>query len=142
LILTIKELPHPQREQVCPALPNSMLAISSAMRRFTWQNGAGAPPMSNGTPPIRSVSDLANCENRDVINAVVVHLYWPRAMPLDQRSNLALPFFHLQRDGFWHLIPRPGKEAIVEAIILFGKLYQFILYYLAHRCLNCIFRGK
>jgi putative restriction endonuclease len=42
-------------------------------------------------------------------------LYWARVMPPDQRGNLALPFFHLQSDGFWHLIPRPGKEAVLEA---------------------------
>jgi putative restriction endonuclease len=42
-------------------------------------------------------------------------LYWSRVMPADQRSNLALPFFHLTRDGFWHLLPHPGKEAILAA---------------------------
>ena len=43
-------------------------------------------------------------------------LYWSRVMPPDQQGNLALPFFHLRRDGFWHLLPQPGKEAIVAAI--------------------------
>jgi len=42
-------------------------------------------------------------------------LYWSRVMPPDQRGNLALPFFHLKSDGFWHLIPQPGKEAILVA---------------------------
>ena len=42
-------------------------------------------------------------------------LYWTRVMPPGQRSNIAMPFFHLTSDGFWHLVPRPGKEAIVEA---------------------------
>lgn len=42
-------------------------------------------------------------------------LYWSRVMPPDQRANIALPFFHLQSDGFWHLVPRPGKEAILAA---------------------------
>jgi putative restriction endonuclease len=41
-------------------------------------------------------------------------LYWSRVMPPDQRGNLALPFFHLKSDGFWHLMPQPGKETIVE----------------------------
>ncbi len=36
--------------------------------------------------------------------------YWALVMPFDRRGNLALPFFHLRSDGFWHLIPRPGKE--------------------------------
>ena len=37
-------------------------------------------------------------------------LYWARVMPPDQRGSLALPFFHLKSDGFWHLLPAPGKE--------------------------------
>ncbi|HEY9430034.1 MAG TPA: hypothetical protein VI260_00960 [Blastocatellia bacterium] len=41
-------------------------------------------------------------------------LYWSRVMPPDQRGNLALPFFHLKSDGFWHLMPQPGKKDIVE----------------------------
>jgi predicted restriction endonuclease len=39
-------------------------------------------------------------------------LYWSRVMPPDQRGNLALPFFHLKSDGFWHLKPQPGKKAM------------------------------
>ena len=42
-------------------------------------------------------------------------LYWARVMPPDQRGKLALPFFHLKSDGFWHLVPRPDKEAILAA---------------------------
>ena len=42
-------------------------------------------------------------------------LYWARVMPRDQRGNLALPFFHLRSDGFWHLVPQPGKEALLSA---------------------------
>ena len=42
-------------------------------------------------------------------------LYWARVMPPDRRGNLALPFFHLQSDEFWHLVPRPGKEAVLAA---------------------------
>ncbi len=43
-------------------------------------------------------------------------LYWARVMPPNQRGNLALPFFHLQSDGFWHLLPRPGKESYMAAV--------------------------
>ena len=43
-------------------------------------------------------------------------LYWARVMPPDQRGNMALPFFHLHSDGFWHLIAKPGKEAYVAAV--------------------------
>jgi putative restriction endonuclease len=40
-------------------------------------------------------------------------LYWARVMPPDRRGNIALPFFHLKSEGFWHLVPRPGKESFV-----------------------------
>jgi putative restriction endonuclease len=36
--------------------------------------------------------------------------YWTRIMPPDKHGNLALPFFHLSGDGFWHLRPISGKE--------------------------------
>jgi putative restriction endonuclease len=42
-------------------------------------------------------------------------LYWARVMPPDQHGNLALPFFHLRSDGFWHLLPQPDKEAFLTA---------------------------
>ncbi len=42
-------------------------------------------------------------------------LYWAKVMPPDQRGILALPFFFLKSDGFWHLIPQPGKEAALAA---------------------------
>src|ERR671913_2394835 len=32
--------------------------------------------------------------------------YWERVLPFSRPGNLALPFFHLQGDGFWHLLPR------------------------------------
>lgn len=43
-------------------------------------------------------------------------LYWARIMPPDQRGNMALPFFHLQSGGFWHLIPKPGKAEYLAAV--------------------------
>ncbi len=42
-------------------------------------------------------------------------LYWSRAMPPDRRGIVALPFFHLRSEGFWHLVPVPGKEAQLAA---------------------------
>jgi putative restriction endonuclease len=45
--------------------------------------------------------------------------YWSLirpVMPPERRmGDLALPFYHLRSDGFWHLVPRPGKEVIVKA---------------------------
>jgi len=41
--------------------------------------------------------------------------YWEKVMPFSQRVNLALPFFHLRGDGFWHLLPQPGKEQALSS---------------------------
>lgn len=57
-------------------------------------------------------------------------LYWSRVMPPDQRGNLALPFFHLKSDGFWHLMPRPGKKTLVEGsaqIRSVNQLQEFVI---------------
>ncbi len=43
-------------------------------------------------------------------------LYWARVMPPDQHGSLALPFFHLQSDGFWYLLPRPGQADYLAAV--------------------------
>src|SRR5215813_6543331 len=51
-------------------------------------------------------------------------LYWSRVMPPDQRGNLALPFFHLKSDGFWHLMPQHGKKAVVEGIAQIRSVNQ------------------
>jgi putative restriction endonuclease len=42
--------------------------------------------------------------------------YWLILMPPDRHGNMALPFFHLHSSSFWHLIPIPGKEALLEDI--------------------------
>lgn len=42
--------------------------------------------------------------------------YWSIIFSDGRRGNLALPFFHLRSSSFWHLIPRPGQEALLEAI--------------------------
>jgi putative restriction endonuclease len=41
--------------------------------------------------------------------------YWTRVLPFDRRGNLALPFFHLRGDGFWHLLPKLGKEEALNS---------------------------
>lgn len=42
-------------------------------------------------------------------------LYWSRVFPphTGKRGNIAMPFWHLQSDGFWRLLPRPGQEAVL-----------------------------
>jgi len=42
-------------------------------------------------------------------------VYWSRVMPADQRSNIVLPFYHLNSDKFWQHVPKPGMEAVLTA---------------------------
>lgn len=35
--------------------------------------------------------------------------YWQAVMPPGKTTSMAYPFFYLQSDGFWHLVPRPGR---------------------------------
>lgn len=56
--------------------------------------------------------------------------YWSILMPADRRGNLALPFFHLRSSGFWHLIPQPGKEELLEStgqVDTLNQLHQLAL---------------
>jgi putative restriction endonuclease len=41
--------------------------------------------------------------------------YWDLTMPEQQRGKIALPFFHLSSEDFWHLIPQSGSEDVIEA---------------------------
>lgn len=41
--------------------------------------------------------------------------YWERVLPFDRRGNIALPFFHLRSEGFWNLLPKPGKEEALRS---------------------------
>ena len=50
--------------------------------------------------------------------------YWSILMPPDRRGNLALPFFHLRSSAFWHLIPQPGKEELLESTRQLDTLNQ------------------
>lgn len=42
---------------------------------------------------------------------------WHCFVSSDHHSNIALPFFHLTGDKFWHLMPNPGFEAMMQARI-------------------------
>lgn len=56
--------------------------------------------------------------------------YWELVMPVERRGNLAMPFFHLRSEGFWHLIAQPGKEtklASLSTITSLGQLRELIL---------------
>ena len=41
--------------------------------------------------------------------------FWHQFVASDHHSNIALPFFHLTGDKFWHLMPNPGFEAAIQA---------------------------
>jgi len=44
------------------------------------------------------------------------NIYWSKVVPPGHRANLALPFFHLKSEGFWHLLPIPGRESFLAAV--------------------------
>lgn len=50
--------------------------------------------------------------------------YWSLVMPAERRGNLAMPFFHMRREGFWHLVPCPGQEAVLAAIKTMTSMTQ------------------
>ena len=39
--------------------------------------------------------------------------YWERIMKPAHKTTMALPFFHLKNEGFWHLVAKPGKESVL-----------------------------
>jgi len=57
-------------------------------------------------------------ENRIPLDPTLADLfseYWREVMPPGRSTNLALPFFHLQKDGFWTLLPAENEEAVPDA---------------------------
>ena len=40
--------------------------------------------------------------------------YWSLVMPVGTTGNMAYPFFHMQSEGFWKLVPKPGMENEVK----------------------------
>jgi putative restriction endonuclease len=50
--------------------------------------------------------------------------YWVKVAPFDRRGNIVLPFFHLRSEGFWHLLPRTGKEEALNAASQMRSLTQ------------------
>lgn len=51
-------------------------------------------------------------------------LYWERVLPFGRPGNLALPFFYLQGDGFWHLLPGQGSNSLSSQITSLGPLRE------------------
>ena len=54
-------------------------------------------------------------ENRITVTRELAEMfakYWVRVT--ERQPNIAMPFFHLRRDGFWHLRANPGYETVLE----------------------------
>lgn len=60
--------------------------------------------------------------------------YWAIVMPSDWQGNMALPFFHLRSSGFWHLIPKPGQESLLESTRQVDTLSQLQRLILGAKC--------
>ena len=54
-------------------------------------------------------------------------LYWGRVFPFGRSGNLALPFFHLQGDGFWHLLPRQENASLGSQITSLARLREEVV---------------
>ena len=50
--------------------------------------------------------------------------YWSRVMPPHRHGNIAMPFFHLRADGFWHLVARRGQEGALTALTTMTSIGQ------------------
>ena len=48
--------------------------------------------------------------------------YWTHLGSDIHRSDIALPFYHLTGDGFWHLLPNPGFESTIAAKVKLKSL--------------------
>ncbi|WP_035988083.1 HNH endonuclease [Leptolyngbya sp. KIOST-1] len=81
--------------------------------------------------PILLLTVLDLCE-KGLINRNEIYLspeltanflkFWHQFVDSDHHSNIALPFFHLTGDRFWHLMPNPGFEAAIAARVKFRTL--------------------
>ncbi len=53
--------------------------------------------------------------------------YWGRVLPFDRPGNLALPFFHLRSEGFWHLLPRQENVSLGPQITSLTRLREGVI---------------
>jgi putative restriction endonuclease len=51
--------------------------------------------------------------------------YWVKVLPFGRRGNIVIPFFHMRSEGFWHLLPRTGKEEALNTTSQMRSLPQF-----------------
>ena len=53
--------------------------------------------------------------------------YWESVLPFSRQGNLALPFFHLQGDGFWHLLPKHEGTSLGSQITSLTRLREEVV---------------
>jgi putative restriction endonuclease len=53
-------------------------------------------------------------------------LYWNIVMPPDKKGKIVYPFFHLRKESFWHLLPKPGKEDILNSTHEISSVYRLL----------------
>lgn len=53
--------------------------------------------------------------------------YWERVLPFGRSGNLALPFFHLRSEGFWHLLPRQENARVGPQITSLNRLREEVV---------------
>lgn len=68
-----------------------------------------------------SVADLyaANLMRANLIQLTddlvqLFNRYWTVIMGWGAQTTIALPFFHMRSEGFWHLVAKPGQESIIS----------------------------
>jgi putative restriction endonuclease len=63
--------------------------------------------------------------NRIFLSAELVATFlkfWSQLGSDAHRSNIALPFFHLRSDGFWHFKANPGYEVAITSLSRAGTI--------------------
>ena len=68
--------------------------------------------------------------------------YSERVLPFIRPGNLALPFFHLQGDGFWHLLPRHESTSLGAQITSLTRLREEVVGASLNENLYDLFRSK
>ncbi|NWJ46937.1 MAG: HNH endonuclease [Chloroflexi bacterium] len=105
------------------------------------KNRSWGDTLSNGAPykPLLLLSVIDLIERGEIHDNLVeltpelgemFNLYCARILPMGVSGEIALPFYHLKSDGFWHLLPRPGFEDVIKyggPIRSSGKIRDMLL---------------
>jgi putative restriction endonuclease len=61
--------------------------------------------------------------NADLLD--LFDLYWVKVMGNEKISTPILPFYHMNSEKFWHLIPVPGRGQVLEEVRQIRSMGQF-----------------